>query len=158
MGSLLGVSESAGLVERPVGPEGECCANDPCVPDESSHTGGGVNGVDGVSKIVFAEACAVESVRAGSQGQVRDRYALIVRRNGHSRANSRSRAGVYADEFAEAACTERATDGCAVERVPRHLSCERTCILSRKEFTNSGIARTYVMTFVSMVFMKSRIM
>ena len=92
------VEDGARLVERPVGPEGECCANDPCAPDESSHTGGGVNGVDGVNKIVFTEACAVERVCTGLQGQVCDRYGQIVRRDGHSRANLRSRAGVYADE------------------------------------------------------------
>src|ERR1700720_1089408 len=110
------VEDRARLVKRPVGPEGECCANDTCVSDESSHTGGSVNGVDGVSKIVFIEACAVERVGTRSEGQVCDRYGLTVRRDGHSLADLRSRAWVYADEFAEAACTQRAADGCAVER------------------------------------------
>ena len=87
------VEDRARLVERPIGPEGECCANDPCVPDESSHTGGGVNGVDGVSRILFNEACAVERVCAGLHGQVCDRYGQIIRRDGQSRANLRSRAG-----------------------------------------------------------------
>jgi len=83
------VEDGAILVKRPVGPEGECCANHPGSPDESSHTGGGFNGVDGVNKIVFTEACAVERVGAGLKRQVCDGYGMIPSRDGHSRANLR---------------------------------------------------------------------
>lgn len=53
------VEDGTRLVKRLVGPEGECCANDPCVPDESSFTSGGVNGVDGVQACVAMNAASM---------------------------------------------------------------------------------------------------